>query len=283
MDRCKEERFNSYKLYQIVKQIKYNPYYAKEELESYLSLYHTDFLAYCHYIQVLIDLSYFEEALDTIEFVESAYSKYITPYVIYSKFRALCFLGRYDEANEIYTDNKAIFIENYPKIDLFETVYDKIKNCHLEKDIPARYLYNQIVDYSYEDFLNHITKHLAVYNTNDPSPNKAIFAPDFPLEDVLKELNSILPNEKRTNFSFIHNFYVIKYDNNGKIENKSTDYFRVITFHDTNNIITMYPMNKGHYLPHIDLNYLRKEEPPIVRKFSIVDKFNAKYGGFGKK
>ena len=40
----------------------------------------------------------------------------------------------------------------------------------------------------------------------------------------------------------------------------------------------MYPAENLEYLPSIDLNYLIKEEPKLIRKRTQIEKFNMKYG-----
>ncbi len=112
-------------------------------------------------------------------------------------------------------------------------------------------------------------------------PNPAIFNLDFPLEVVLTELKTLIPNDTMTNFGFYNNFYLFKYDNVGKVNRRSVDYFRVVVINGTNKILTMYPLEHGENLPYVDLNYLNPiYQKPSEKKLSRVEKFYQKYNEF---
>ena len=279
------EKFNNYELFQIVKEMKYNPYYAFSEIEDYLSRFPDDCYAYSYYIKLLIDLGRFEEAFSVLDFAENTFPDKIDINFIFGKIRALIFTGKYEEAYKIYTIYKDELISNDFRMSIFETICAiKVKNASLVKDISGnRYLYNQLIDYSYDDFLVHMQKHMADYNIDSESPNPVIFSHDFPFDKVLSEIDKLIPNNDRIHYSFFYNFYVFKYDANGRINNKTVDYFRVVTFHNTKDIITMYPMQNGSALPYVDLNYLNDVyDSKKVKKLSRVDRFNQKYSNFVK-
>ena len=277
-----EEKFNKHTLFQIVKHMKYNPYYVLYKLDEYLYKYHTDYYAYTYYIKVLIDLGYFTEAYSAIEFVEAVFSNQLDDNFVFSKVRLFMYTGRYDEALKLYNENRETLLFNDPRVKIIETIHSKVSDGTVfSNDFSKSYLYNQIVNYDYNSFVSHIEKHTADYNFDIDNPNPVVFAPDFPLNDVLDEINRIIPSDKRTYFSLFYNFYVFKYDGNGRVDNKLVDYFRVVTFHDTDEMITMYPMVHGEALPYTDLNYLNKETFD-VKVLSRVDKFNQKYSNFLK-
>ena len=272
-------KYNSHTLYHIAKHIKYNPYYALARLEEYLETFYEDYYGYICYIKTLIDIGDFEEAIPIIEFVESAFPDKLDSNLYYHKLRLCTFLEDYETAYQIYTNYKEEFLSIDNRISIFEVIYNKKVYDNIERSsTPSRYLYNQIVEYRHDDFINHISKHLANNNRNTKSPNPTIFNVDFPINEIITELKSIIPNDNRTYFNFAENFYVFKYNNNGKIDNKNADYFRVVTLHNTNELITMYPMKSGAVLPYTDLNYLNNaENKPKVRSLSRTEKFNQKY------
>ena len=103
------------------------------------------------------------------------------------------------------------------------------------------YLFRQIINYDEGDFLYHIQKHTADFNKDLDTPNPAIFNTEFPINQVIESIKSYIPSSKRLFTGFYEDTYIFKYDCCGRVDNKSTNYFRVICFHDTNNIITMYP------------------------------------------
>ena len=85
------------------------------------------------------------------------------------------------------------------KTEMLDTFYMVNNGEKLERSpLSSMYLYNQIVDYREKDFLSHMKKHLADYNKDLDDPNPVIFSPDFPIDKVVKELKSIVPNDKRT-------------------------------------------------------------------------------------
>ncbi len=273
------EKYNSYALYHIIKHIKYNPYYALARLEEYIETYYEDYFGYLCYVKTLVDIGNFKEALSIIEFVESAFPNKVDSNLYYHKLRIHAFLGNYETAYQIYNDYKEAFLRIDSRVAIFEVIYNKKVYNNIERtSTPSRYLYNQIAEYSDNDFINHINKHLANNNQNDKSPNPTIFNQDFPIEQVIEELKTIIPNDNRTYFNFSENFYVFKYDNCGRINNKNTDYFRVVALHNTNELITMYPMKSGIILPYTDLNYLKPEKgKPKVRTLTRTEIFNQKY------
>lgn len=144
-------------------------------------------------------------------------------------------------------------------------------------------MHNQLIDYQEEDFLDHIKKHLANYNMYLEKPNPTVFNPDFPFETVLNEIKTLIPCDIKTNFSFYNNFYVFKYDNAGMINYKTVDYFRAVVINGTDKIVTMYPLENGMNLPHLDLNYLSiMYQKPVSKKLSRVDSFYQKYSNVDK-
>ena len=273
------EKYNSHTLYHIIKHIKYNPYYALTRLEEYIETYYKDYFGYLCYVKTLVDIGSFEEALSIIEFVESAFPNKVDSNLYYHKLRIHAFLGNYETAYQIYNDNKEEFLRIDNRVGIFEIIYNKKVYNNIERtSTPSRYLYNQIAEYSHDDFTNHISRHLADSNQNDKSPNPAIFNQNFPTKQVIEELKTIIPNDNRTYFNFSENFYVFKYDNCGKINNRNTDYFRVVALHNKNELITMYPMKSGIILPYTDLNYLKPEkDKPKVRTLTRTEIFNQKY------
>ena len=72
--------------------------------------------------------------------------------------------------------------------------------------------------------------------------------------------------------------YVFKYDSCGKDNYKIVNYFKVICFEGTSQIITMYPASDCEKLPYIDLNYMKtKEDTPKIKVLTQREKFNTRY------
>ena len=92
------------------------------------------------------------------------------------------------------------------------------------------------------------------------------------------EIKKYIPGNVKIYDGYYTNNYIFKYNCCGEINGKSVDYFSVVTFLDSPNILTMYPNEKGNSYPFIDLNYFenKKDEYSRTRK-SAIDKFNDKY------
>ena len=58
---------------------------------------------------------------------------------------------------------------------------------------------------------------------------------------------------------------------------KYKTFFKVSCFHDTHDIIIMYPTFNCENQPYIDLNYLNESEKPIQKRISQIDRFNKRY------
>lgn len=277
--------YDNYMLSNIVKHHKYEPFFALDEIEDYLMKYPNDPIAYTYYIKILIDIGKFEQANTFVQFVEKKFPDFYSANFLLCKIRLCMMLGDYDYANCIYKLHKNDLLALDPKSDIFEIIYQAIvdKSNGQGRAYNSRYLYNQIVEYHLFDFMNHIKKHLAIYNEDKDILNPVMFNVDFPIKKIVDVLKETIPNEKVMYYNFFGDYYAFKYDANGRVDNKTVDYFRVVTIHNTNHFITMYPLVHGDNLPYIDLNYLREDkESSKVRRLSMVDKFNKRYGDFNK-
>lgn len=281
--------YNQDEFDRILKKMESNPWKAKEQFENYLKIYTSDYSAFTYYASFLMTLGFLKEAEVVIENLEEAYkrdSKYLTNIdreklniliynILYAKIKLLCRLKRYSEAIELYNSNI-----NYTKdMDIGQIIeFCRIK-LNLVKDAKRsdyHYLLRQAFKYRYGDFLCHVSKHLddeAICSEEKTN----IFNNNFPIEEVVKEIKQYLGSDKRLRNGFIDDLYFFKYDNCGNIKGQPVNYFKVITFIDSTDIITMYPIADGEKLPHVDLNYMILNNAPLVRRRSQIDKFNAKW------
>lgn len=264
--------------------IKINPWDTKIKLEEYLELYPKDYLVYSHYASVLIMLGLLNEAEEILNYGEILIKKENTINlgnkksslehgIFITKLKLLSYQGKYDELYELLDKNKDYISDrNLNAI----TFYSKKKKGILKKDKSniKTYLFRQIVDYSEEEFFEHLKKHKK-YSDNSIS----IFNESFPLEQALEEIKKYLLTDKRLYIDFFLDLYIFKYDACGKKNNITTNYFKVYCLHDTTDIITMYPALECQNLPYnIDLNYLLLNDCKAkVKRRSQIDKFNERY------
>lgn len=266
-----------------------DPEEAKLRFEEYLKKYPKDYLAYTYYATALIVSGDFDSAQKILDFIEEDYKEneifsnslnkveFLQKDIICNRIKLLSYQEKFDELYKLYLQHYEILKDS----DLKPTIFYCKKKLGLldpDKRDTNAYLFRQIVNYKESDFLDHVKKHLDEYNRTVDEPNKSIFSSNFPLYEVLKEVKKYIPSEKRIYSGYIENIYVFKYDECGRDNRKLTNYFKVICFHNTNNIITMCPSNNCENLPYIDLNYMvRNTETPKVKKLSQIEKFKLRY------
>lgn len=270
---------------------KVNPYLARQKYEEYLVDYPCDYNSWCLYIGVLISLHEFELAEEKLNYIEEIAlnnTKYLSdPKKRYTKLkdfffcrlRLLNYTGRYDELFKIIRldENRCYMYElNFFKLlDIYcRKKLGKPIDCNRVGD---SYLMQQIIDYNFDLMVDHVNKHSSEYNSMLDVPNQGVFSPDFPLQRVLSEFKDCADYDKRICSGLIDDSYFFKYDNCGRVDGKSTDYFKVVCFSDSYDIITMFPERYGECYPYIDLNFLQEKMPSKVMCISQREKFNRRY------
>ena len=283
-----ERKDKFYNPLEFVKAIKYfetNPRLASSKLEDYLKVYPHDKYAQCFYIDSLLCIRDFDRAKALIEnfdiydskiMVDSDRLFHIKSKLNYIKAKLYSHQKEYEKAAET----------------LSRDMYDK--HCDIDKcvfycklrageDIASEldsYFYSQMRSYSEEYFRHHINKHIAKYRHDDIVVGSA-FVDSFPVDEVIEELKRIIPsNMDKGFFSGIYDdTYFFKYDNCGRDDAKYTDYFQVVTIHDSINFITMMPCSLDGIENAIDLNYLKKDQSShSLKRNSQIEKFNKRYG-----
>lgn len=277
--------FDSFEFRQAIELMEIDPFSSISLFEIYLEKYPKDYCAYLFYCCNLITIGKIDEAEKIYNYVEDIYnndnkfqkidkSMRTKQDLILTKLKLLSYTGRYEELYKLCINNKNIVKDNVIQRTLF---YAKKKTGRLnpEKRDENSYLFSQMVRYEETDFLNHIKKHL--YNTEEfiEKPSDAIFEPSFQTEKVIEEMKKYIPSNKKLSPGFYSNIYFFKYDNCGRLNNKMVDYFEVVCFDNTNEFITMWPVDDIKNMPYVDLNYLvdYNEKP----KISQIEKFNKRF------
>ena len=265
-----------------------DPYFTIEMLEQYFLEYPKDLYAYSMYINLLINVGYFDKALKVFENVwanlqygKDEYKKEsIKRSLIFYKIRILMYSKKYQEAYDLLNDNYELLKE-----DNYFTLYSIISFCRKKlgkniKDEYDDYHLKQICDYSEKRFLEHINKH-KMQNDDDIIFNdikNSKFYSDFPIEKVIYELKKFIPGNKRMYKGFFDYIYYFRYNSCGKNGGIETDYFEVITYGNSNDYITMYPVLGVEKLPINDINYLKEDKTNSLKKrLTQIEKFNRKY------
>jgi len=279
--------YNIHEINQILSLIETDPYEAKIRFEEYLRKYTKDYTTYAQYSFLLIRIGLFEEARVIIDKVKKLTNDnkhykdstgYFKTYIINAELKLLSYQEKYEELYKFYIENSKEINTTNSNIIIFNC-FKKTGKLNSENKNKYNYLKRQILEYDINDFYVHIQKHLADPNKNLDKPNKCIFLPNFPINEILEEAKKYIPSDKVLFTGEITDEYTFKYDGCGKVNNKTVDYFKIICFHNTKNYITIFPSQEGEKLPHIDLNYMNKniKEETKTKRLSQIDKFNQRY------
>ena len=282
----KKGYFNSFEFEKIRDVSKKNPYEAIRLYENYFNRYPDDHFAYTYYVSMLITVGNYEKAEEVLKQVkyrldrESIYkrndkrARFLYYNLAFCKLKLLIYQHRYEDALSLYYKTEDL-LSLGEQIELYLLKLNgKLDKKRVESD---PYINRQIIEYREEDFIDHIKKHLQDYNENNKSISKTYFSYDFPMDKVLKEIKSKLKDCSKLSWGFHEDTYVFKYDGCGRDNDKLVDYFKVICFYGTEDMITITPSSGCEEMPYMDLNYLNEKEEVKVKKISQIDKFNRRY------
>lgn len=279
--------FNVWKFKQALELSETDPISASFLYEEYFKKYPKDYSGYPYYCANLIVIGQLDQAEKLLNYAEKEFEKdsqirksekikKIEDNIFFTRVKLLCYQEKYEELYKF-------FVKNYNRMNSINLngawfyVEKKLGKLSEKKRDVNEYLFRQITKYDENDFFDHIKKHLSSYNENVENPNAAIFEENFLLKEVVEEIKKYIPSDKRLLLGFYDDIYYFKYDGCGRSDKKLVNYFKVVCLHNSQDFITMYPVSGNENLPHIDLNYMKKEEPVKVKRISQIDKFNQKY------
>ena len=260
-----------------------NPLSALERLEAYIDKYPRDYYAYSLHINYLIILRRFEEAYNEIQYVEKKLSedknmkKYADKYdknknsLDYAKIKYYMYTHNYQIAHDIALNNPEL-IETALKNRAVLYIKHKLDTCDKMNYYEEAYSSKQILNYSEERMLEHIRKHLTIGNDGKEIPNSNIFVRDFPINEVLEEAKKYLVDENAVYLGLIEDDYYFKYDDCGKENNKYVNYFKIVCYHGTKNIITVLPVSRYNEVFCVNLNYMNPNSIENCKQLVISDK-----------
>ena len=284
----KRKYFNVNEFNYAMKYLETDPYLAKERFDKYLVKYPKDYYARVYYVITLTRICAFEDAereynriatevkTDSYYMHNSNRTSGFAFNMVLARIKILSAAERYQELYDLLFDNYDI-LENVERN--YISYYCKIKLGIMEPDCHStQYRFNQCICYSEEAFLDHMKKHFSGVVTEIGAPNQSVFRVDFPFEKVLEEIKKNIPSDKRLFEGYFNDTYYFRYDNCGTVNNSLTNYFAVVCFHNTSDILTMYPTNNCEFLPKVDLNYMiEQDEESKVKTLSRIEKFNLRY------
>lgn len=279
--------YDPFEFERAVELMDFDPYTSLELFKQYLTRYPNDYSGQLLHCSNLIVLGRLSEAEEVYNQFEEQYinddalrgtekDKKVKENKVFSAIKLLSYQKKYEELYNFCMKNLDIIVQERMGDALF---YAKKMTGRLtgDRSDESSYLFSQISSYDEKDFFEHIKKHLQAdipYCKKSP----AIFREGFPIESVVSEVKKYIPSDKKLLSGFYDNIYFFKYDSCGRVDNKVVDYFKVVCFADTQDIITIYPVVGSKNLPYVDLNYLEKEESlPKVKRLSQIDKFNNRF------
>lgn len=147
----------------------------------------------------------------------------------------------------------------------------------IRPELKCDYLLSQVDNYSDSNALEHISEHL----TENESGN-SIFNKDINLEYLFELIKSNIKNENKANVDEILEIHYFGISNIGYSDGNACSFIRVVVIPNTNNIITMYPINDfncNSFVEHItpidcDYNKLFNRPKVDIKRESRVDRFN---------
>lgn len=282
----KNNCYNEVKLKKAISHIKNNPWTAKELLENYIDKYPKDYNGRIYYINTLITLNIIDDAVkymnDLIDEVNennlflknNNYDKFVSS-LFPNMIKILATQGKYEKIYSLIQENISWFDYQHHSLKFFCEVKLGIINKDNIDMSSLTYIEKQIIDYDEEALVNHLIKHLPEGNIDRSKINKNIFSPNFDLNRVLQEIKKYIPSDNKLISTPLSDYYIFKYNDCGREENKITDYFKVICFPNTDKIITMLPISNNGNVQTIDLNYLTENKPS--NNISQIDKFNKRF------
>ena len=270
--------FNTHEFTKALKIINSDPEGARKAFEKYIEKYPKDYWAQSVYASILITLKEFDLAEEVLNHVENKVFKdghlandFLRKHndersIFFSRIRLLSYKERYKELYDYLTTNPK-FVETFNLKELL--LYCKKKIGILKEErMPNYYLARQVIRYEEQDMLHHVRY----------QPNSNIFSVDFPLNTIINEVRKYIPSEKSLCPGVLADWYYFKFDECGKEDLKTTNYFKVVCFHNTSDIIIICPVKEGEKLPYVDLNYLKEnKEQPKVKQKSQTQKFLDRY------
>ena len=261
------EHFDTVEVYKIEKLCSVDPASALEKLEAYLDMHPSDYYAHTLHSSFLIVLRRYDEALEVLTLAEKilnrdkSFKKFDEKYsarvncLAYAKLKYHLYCGNYEIAHDIIMNNVDLNGSSLT----YKTVFyikNKLNTCDKMNYFEQSYSMMQILDYNEERMFEHIVKHLTEGNDGKLYPNANVFVRDFPIRRVIEEAKKYLVDENAIYLGLVEDDYYFRYDDCGKENNRFVNYFKIVCFHGTKNIITVLPVAKSNTFSCVDLNYM---------------------------
>ena len=270
-----------------------DPVAGLEAIKEYLKRYPFDCAALSYKTNLLILFGRFDEAEALIDYTEDIVErstfytnkperkKQINKYILRNKLKIYMYEDRISEALKVFFKARQSFQDLNGDVNFYLLKMQGMVS--LDKREKNGYLFRQITDYQEEDFEQQMRSRFQPdeqRNLKDP-----LFAPDFPIDEILVEVRKYIPSPCKLYTGFYDNEYIFRYDGCGTENNKLVDCFKVITFKDSDKLLEMFPTDKYTGMEYngmpIDLNYLRKKDNVqcLAKTMNHIDRFDRIFNG----
>lgn len=256
---------------------------ALKYMEEYVEKYPKDSYGHYFYISCLIKIGNIEEAKEYIQ-------NYQTKRAIHYKKFTLAWLNNdYETAYNLLPQVKIELKKGELPSDIRTSLYlaqiylQKKLNC-CEKETKNFYLASQIVHYKEEESFSHILKEYT-----NPNNKKTYFEPEIDIKELFYQIKNRLIEGAESYHDIVTDIYYFSYpqvENKIRKEGINNKYLKVITIHDTVDIISIFPFFCKNKITKINPLFLEEEielDYQKVKRMSQIEKFEQKYGNTMKK
>lgn len=264
------------KLYLKVKKLYVNKKYSALEKEAtkFLDNFSDDTNVRFMRAKAYRKLNRFDEAINDLKHILNSE---FNEYAIIELYFVYYYLNMYNEALDmlplVYQTNS---INNF-SVSISETVMKKQMGMEisLRKGTKCDYIRGQILNYSTEEAIFHINKHVG-----KTEKEKSYFNENVDIRYLFNKVRENIKNSIRVNTEEVMQIYYFGVANIGISDNQVCNFIKVVVVPNTNDIISMYPTNivDYNYVANLDIEYdkLLKTDNK-VKTMSRIDKFNKKY------
>ena len=266
-----DELENSWRKTRAIKHIEFvskvNPYAAKKFNEDYVMSYPNDYIEVTYYISSLINVGELDAAEKELKYLVDIFNtklkelgfnedfnredlpnslKYLYDNIAISTLKLYCHQNRLKEAFDYYKKHQEFFKGKYAAYILF---YLKCKNNICNIDDVESYLYKQISDYSEELFKEKMLEEQKNQGNGVDASKASYFFKNFPLEKVYEEIKEYLPLLDGLYLDNIWTTYIFCCKNCGISKGRMVNYFKVVVFNGTFDVVEMKPVQGFYGLP----------------------------------
>lgn len=253
---------------------------AYSEYQEYFANFPNNYYARIGYIDLLLKMGKFDEAFDTFELIKGHFDELEEKnkkFLSFLELRYLCCINEWEKAYNFFKTDKYLCLDNEQRV--FEVLLCKKLDIPYDEDYilgRERYVYDLAHNYNYGSVMNHIMYGHTISDEYFDKDNSC-FNKNIDLIKLYDEVKNKLSSNIRICWDLTTDHYIFKYDGIGICNNSNTNYFRVITFVGTDQILTMYPCDSYGFPNCLDIT------PSIVddckvKRLTGLDKFNKRYG-----